>query len=110
MRYALDTNIVSYFLKNDRVILERIKMEMKRNSDFVIPPTVYFEIHNWLLANNSKRKMAIFQDIYSSQGIGIIDKEILDIASETKVKLQNEGIGLVREPHWFPLKSCIFSG
>ena len=92
MRYALDTNIVSYFLKNDRVILERIKMEMKRNSDFVIPPTVYFEIHNWLLANNSKRKMAIFQDMYSLQGIGIIDKEILDIASETKVKLQNEGI------------------
>jgi len=46
----------------------------------------------WLLANNSKRKMAIFQDMYSLQGIGIIDKEILDIASETKVKLQNEGI------------------
>jgi len=92
--YALDTNIVSYFLKNDSSIIKKIKLEIERNNDFVIPPTVYFEIHNWLLVNNSEKKMAIFKDMYSSQGIGVIDKDILDIASRVKVNLQNQGIAI----------------
>lgn len=94
IRYALDTNIVSYFLKNDFSIIKKMKLEIERKNDFVIPPTVYFEIRNWLLANNSQKKMAVFQDMYSSQGIGVIDKDILDIASKIKTELRNKGIAI----------------
>jgi tRNA(fMet)-specific endonuclease VapC len=90
--YALDTNIVSYFLKGDIVIIERMELENKNGNKFIIPPMVYFEIQNWLLVNNSKKKMAIFEKMYLSQGIGIIDKDVLDIASKTKIKLQSNGI------------------
>ena len=90
--YALDTNIVSYFLKGDQSIIERMKQERKKKNNFVIPPMVYFEIQNWLLINNSKKKMMVFEKMYSSQGIGIIDKNVLDIASRIKVKLQNKGV------------------
>jgi rRNA-processing protein FCF1 len=53
MIYALDTNIVSYFLKKNREIIERMKLEINNGNNFAIPPTVYYEIQNWLLVNNS---------------------------------------------------------
>ena len=90
--YALDTNIVSYFLKEDKEIIERMKSEIMDGNKFIIPPTVYFEIQNWLLANNSEKKKIIFEKMYSSQGIGVIDKITLDIASEIKINLQRKGI------------------
>jgi predicted nucleic acid-binding protein len=90
--YALDANIVSYFLKKDGIIIARMKLERKKGNNFVVPPTVYFEIQNWLLRNNSKKKMSIFEKMYSSQGIGVIDKSVLDIASGIKTRLQSKGI------------------
>jgi rRNA-processing protein FCF1 len=56
MIYALDTNIISYFIKNDATIVARMRLENSKGNQFVIPPTVCFEINNWLLRNNSKIK------------------------------------------------------
>jgi rRNA-processing protein FCF1 len=42
--YALDTNIVSYFLKKNGRIVARMRLENSKKNQFVIPPTVYFEI------------------------------------------------------------------
>ena len=64
MLYALDTNIVSYFLKGDIKIIERMELEKKNGNKFIIPPMVYFEIQNWLLINKSKKKMSIFKEMY----------------------------------------------
>jgi len=92
--YALDTNIVSYFLKNDAVIVRRINEEKDKQNKFVIPPIVYFEIQNWLVKNKSIIKMDIFQRIYTDQGIGFIDKDILDIAVTEKLKIQEKGFNI----------------
>jgi tRNA(fMet)-specific endonuclease VapC len=92
--YALDANIVSYFLKKDKTILTRMRLENSRQNQFVIPPTVYFEIMNWLLKNNSKRKLVSFGKMYLTQGIGVIDKAVLDIASTVKLKMQQQGKGI----------------
>jgi predicted nucleic acid-binding protein len=92
--YALDSNIVSYFLKNDDVIQNKINEETDKGNDFVIPPIVYFEIMNWLLKNASKKRMAIFERMYSEKGIGVIDKAVLDIASTVKLKMRRQGKGI----------------
>jgi tRNA(fMet)-specific endonuclease VapC len=94
MTYALDTNIISYFLKKDATIVARMRLENSKGNQFVIPPTVYFEINNWLLRNNSINKMATFEKMYLVQGIGVIDKVVLDIASTVKLKMQKQGIGI----------------
>jgi predicted nucleic acid-binding protein len=92
--YALDTNIVSYFLKGDPTIVARIRLENNNGNQFIIPPMVYFEIQNWLLKNNSKSKMTVFKKMYSTGGIGVIDKTVLDIASTVKLKMQQQGKGI----------------
>jgi tRNA(fMet)-specific endonuclease VapC len=89
--YALDTNIVSYYLKNNPTIINKIDAE-KNDNDIDIPPLVYYEVKNWLLKNNSKKKMAIFEKMYSYRGINHIDKNILDIASGIKIKLEKRGV------------------
>ena len=92
--YALDSNIVSYFLKNDDVIKTKFAEETDKGNDIVIPPTVYFEIMAWLRKNNAKRKTAIFERMYSEKGIGIIDKDIFDIAVTERLKLQKQGFSI----------------
>jgi predicted nucleic acid-binding protein len=89
--YTLDSNIVSYYLKNYADLVERVDTEIKNNC-IVISPVVYYEINNWLLKNNSKKKAAIFEKMCSDKGIGIIDKNTLDIASTIFVKLRKNGI------------------
>jgi predicted nucleic acid-binding protein len=92
--YALDTNIVSYFLKNDPVIVQKIDAEKNKRNKFVVPPLVYFEIRNWLVKNKAKTKINIFQRIYADQGIGVIDKDILDIAVAERLKLRKKGFNI----------------
>jgi tRNA(fMet)-specific endonuclease VapC len=92
--YALDTNIISYFLKNDPVIVQKINSEKDKQNKFVVPPMVYFEVQNWLEKNKSKNKAEIFQRIYMDQGIGVLDKEIFDIAVAERLKLQQKGFSI----------------
>jgi tRNA(fMet)-specific endonuclease VapC len=92
--YALDTNIISYFLKNDSSIVQKIKEESDKQNKFIVPPLVYFEIQNWLMKNRSRNKMEIFQKICADQGIGVLDKDILDIAIIEKLKLQEKGFSI----------------
>jgi predicted nucleic acid-binding protein len=90
--YALDTNIVSYLLKGNAKITVKMAKEKNDGNTFVIPPIVYYEINNWLLKNNSKRKAAIFKKICSVNGIGPISKEVLDIASSIYDNLRKNGV------------------
>jgi len=92
--YALDTNIVSYFLKGNPSVVARMRLENSEGNQFIIPPIVYFEIQNWLLKNNSNNKMIVFKKMYSAGGIGAIDKAVLDIASTVKLKMQQQGKGI----------------
>jgi predicted nucleic acid-binding protein len=92
--YALDTNIVSYFLKNHPAVCEKVYEEKNKGNGFVIPPMVYFETKNWLLKNQSRVKLLAFEMMYSENGIGVIDKAVLDIASEVKLKMQQQGKGI----------------
>jgi predicted nucleic acid-binding protein len=50
--YALDTNIISYFLKNDAAIVQKINEEKDKQNKFVIP-------HLPLVTNNTKHFMNI---------------------------------------------------
>jgi predicted nucleic acid-binding protein len=98
--YALDTNIISYFLKNDMSVVQKINEERSNHNKIIIPPVVYFEIQNWLMKNHSQSKMASFKKMYSEEGIGILDKDIFDIATAEKIKLQTKGLSIEDSDLW----------
>ncbi|MCL2721091.1 MAG: PIN domain-containing protein [Treponema sp.] len=92
MKYALDTNIVSYYLKGNKTIVDRVSTETDNENFIIIPPIVYFEIKRWLLAINAVKRMAHFEMMCSLSGINSIGKEILETASVIYANLQKKGI------------------
>ena len=94
IQYALDTNIVTYYLKGDKTIISRVTNETDNGAVIIIPPTVFYEIKRWLLTINAVRKLALFETMCSLSGIGFIDREILEIASVIFSDLQRKGIAI----------------
>ena len=91
-QYALDTNIVTYYLKGDKTIISRIVDETDNENVIVIPPTVFYEIKRWLLTINSIKKLTLFETMCSLSGIGFIGREILETAALIFSDLQHKGI------------------
>ena len=79
MKYALDTNIITYYLKGNKSILDKVDKEAE-NDNIIIPPFVYFEIKKWLSALNSKSKLQAFEQLFKEYGIDTMDKKIIDLA------------------------------
>ncbi|MDR1963042.1 MAG: PIN domain-containing protein [Planctomycetaceae bacterium] len=90
--YALDTNIVSYYLKNNQDIINKVDIALADNNRIIISPIVYFEIKRWLLSNNASIKLTAFEKLCSYSGVGIIDKDLLEIATSLYVELKKQGM------------------
>jgi tRNA(fMet)-specific endonuclease VapC len=87
IKYALDTNIISYYLKGSTKLIDRINDAVK-DGNIIIPPVVYFEIKKWLLKNNSKSKLAAFETLLAKYGVDTISKETLDISLSIYIDLK----------------------
>jgi len=61
--YALDSNIISYMLKNDVDVISRYRQESDRGNSFVILPIIYYEIQRWLLSKKLNKKIALFNNL-----------------------------------------------
>ena len=91
-KYALDTNIVTYYLKGNKTIINRISAETDNGNSVIIPPIVFFEIKRWLLSINAIKKLKLFENMCSFEGIGEINREVMEIASTIYSDLQKKGI------------------
>jgi predicted nucleic acid-binding protein len=91
MKYALDTDMITYYLKGYESAIQKVNETVEKH-DVIIPPFAYFEIKKWLLANNSKNKQQAFEKLFEKCGIDFIDKETLDIALSIYIKLRKNGI------------------
>ena len=91
-QYALDTNIVTYYLKGDKTAIDRIADETNNGHVIIIPPTVFYETKRWLLTIKGIKKLVLFEAMCSLSGIGFIDRKILEEASVIFSDLQQRGI------------------
>jgi predicted nucleic acid-binding protein len=91
MKYALDTNIITYYLKGNEKILDKVDQEAY-NDNIIIPPFAYFEINKWLMAVNSKTKLQAFEKLFEKYGIDAIEKETMDLSLSIYIKLRKNGV------------------
>ena len=92
IKYAPDTNIITYYLRGNQTIISRFADETDNGNSIVISPMVFYEIRRWLLTVNSSKKLALFETMCSLSGISSINREILEIASTLFSDLQKKGI------------------
>ena len=88
--YALDSNIVSYYLKNNKKIVEKIEIEAKAHK-LIIPPMVYFEVKRNLQYLKAKKKITVLEKIYQINSIDTINKETLDIGISIYCAIRENG-------------------
>jgi predicted nucleic acid-binding protein len=91
MKYALDTNIITYYLKGNKQIIDKVDREAE-NDNIIIPPFVYFEIKKWLVATHSKTKLHAFETLFETYGIDLMNKETLDMALSIYGNLRRSGV------------------
>ena len=88
---ALDSNIVSYMLKEDIDVITRYRQAFANGDDFVIPPIVFYEIQRGLLARNLTKKLSKFNDLCQIAVQVEFNKSVWQEASRIYAALSREG-------------------
>ncbi|MCL2089267.1 MAG: PIN domain-containing protein [Oscillospiraceae bacterium] len=91
MIYAIDSNIISYFLKKDEIIRNKIRTEIENDNYFIIPPIVYFEVKRWLVLKQANAQMREFERLCEKITIGEMNRFIWEKAIEIYVSTRKTG-------------------
>ena len=91
MIYALDTNIISYVLRDDENVKERWRTEELRGNKTVLPLIVYYETMRGLVSVNAGTKMRAFEKICEKLEIGNLTIEDMNTAAQIYSNLKNQG-------------------
>jgi len=91
MIFALDSNIISYVLKEDETIINRYRQEAMKGNEYVMPIVVFYEIKRWLLERGAKNKQVMFDEMCCTIPLCEFDKHIWDKAAELYVQTRRNG-------------------
>jgi len=83
MIYALDSNIVSYLLKDNDEVYTNYVTALRRGNPCVLPLIVYYEVLRGLTANDARRQMSLFENLCID--IDIIDLSVPDIITAANI-------------------------
>ncbi len=98
MSYLLDTNIVSFAIKGNRQILEKIKDIKDQKKAIFISCITYFEIRRGFLAVDAPKQRARFEDFSQRYPIILLDDlAILEKAAEVHANLRLRGLPIQTE-------------
>jgi tRNA(fMet)-specific endonuclease VapC len=91
MTYALDTNIISYWLKGLYNLEEKIEAELDTGNPVLIPPITYYEILRGLYADNSKNKLRYFETMCARLGYCSMEKADWICCAEVYARCRRDG-------------------
>jgi tRNA(fMet)-specific endonuclease VapC len=91
MIYALDSNIISYMLRDNDLVYTKY-FEALSNGDFcVIPLMVYYEVLRGLKANKATSKMNSFEKICLELGVDDLTPADMDVAAAIYADRKSRG-------------------
>ena len=105
-QYTFDTNILSYYLKGNEVIKDRLNKELLEGNQFIINPITYYEISRGLLAIDTQEKLQKFKDLCQIFGVLELSNRVLDIAAQNYAILKKRG-ELIEDADLFIAATCI---
>jgi len=91
MIYALDSNIISYFLKKDTKIRKKLATETNAGNQFTMSTVVYFEVERWLLETGAVKKHAEFKRMCHDVPPEEFNLDVWDIAVRLYVQMRKKG-------------------
>ena len=70
MIYALDTNIISYFIQDNPYVISQFRGVLAAGHSIIIPPAVYYEVRRGFSHKSSGRKERAFVRMCSLYPVG----------------------------------------
>ena len=78
MKYALDTNTVIRFLRDDPIVCRKFDTAVERGDEIVIPPIVHYEVERGFLCKSAPRKENSYHILIEQCPVGEMSAEILE--------------------------------
>ncbi len=92
MNYLLDTNIVSYILKNNASVNNKLQQVTRQGEEVFISCITYYEVKRGLLALNATRQLAEFETFFQKYEVLYLDNiEIIETACRIHADLKSKG-------------------
>ena len=92
MTYALDSNIVSYLLKDNDVVYSHYISALENDSPCVIPLIVYYEVRRGLKSSGATVQMQLFDSLCSDLGVCDLTAKDIDTAADIYADRKRRGI------------------
>jgi len=89
--YTLDTNIVTAHLKKNPLVRQRMRQAETRGHPVMLNAVSYYETRRGLLYAGAQVQLAVFEQLWRTQGIVMIDQAVLDKAAEIYADLRSAG-------------------
>ncbi|MBW4556458.1 MAG: PIN domain-containing protein [Trichormus sp. ATA11-4-KO1] len=110
MTYLLDSNIVTYILKKNIYVGNKLRKVSLRGEEVFISCITYYELKRGLLAINATRQLADFYQFCNEYKVLFLDDiEIIEKACEIHVDLQRRGF-TIQEQDIFIAATAIIRG
>ena len=91
--FILDSNMVSFYLRQNPKVIQKVHASILANDEVLISPIAYYEVKRGLLAINAEKRLNEFSVLCDTLGVGQLDNSILDLCSliycETRAKKWN---------------------
>ena len=76
--YALDSNIISFYLKGNTTVIKCIEKAINDDNKIVIPPIVYYEVKRGLKFINATKKMKEFETLCKLFPVGELGDYLIE--------------------------------
>ena len=90
-RALIDTDILSYYFKGDKTIVENFEKYLKVYDVIEISAITYYEIISGLLYKNALKQLEIFEDFVVENPIILLTEESCKISGEIYSNLRLKG-------------------
>jgi predicted nucleic acid-binding protein len=84
--YALDSNIISFYLKENSTVIENIEKAVNENHPIVIPPIAYYEVKRGLLLINAAKLLRKLENLCELFPVGELGDYLLEDAAKIYVQ------------------------
>jgi predicted nucleic acid-binding protein len=78
--YALDSNIISFYLKGNTTVIENIEKAINENDSIVITPIAYYEVKRGLLLINAAKQLSKLEILCGLFPVGELGDYLLEEA------------------------------
>ena len=88
--FVLDSNIVSFYLRQNQQIINKVQDTLLAGHEILIGPIAYYEVKRGLLAIKAERRLMEFTALCKVLGVGQLDNSFLDFAADIYSELRGK--------------------